>query len=195
MIIKTKDGGKIEFYENFLDNSLKYADAIFDYLKGFIPWKQEYFNFYGKKVPAPRLICLQGDINYSYSGLNQKPEPFLKEILELKEMIENTTNYKFNSCLLNYYRNGKDSISWHADDEKELGINPTIASLSFGATRKFLLKHNLDLEDPMEFDLNHNSLLIMSGTFQHNWKHSIPKEPNIKEPRINLTFRNIQGHL
>ena len=115
---------------------------------------------------------------------------WLPELLELKKKIEAVSGADYNSVLLNFYRDGKDSVWWHADDEKELGENPNIASISLGATRQFgVAEYQNDLGEELYFDLNHGSLFIMSGTTQKYWRHSIPKMPKVKEGRINLTFR------
>jgi len=153
-------------------------------------WKQESMNMYGKKVEFPRLMAWYSYDNmpYSFSGISLNPNPWTEEILEIKHRIEPLANIIFNRALLNLYRNGKDSVSWHADDEPELGQNPIVASVSFGATRKLQLRHNITREK-IEFHLTNGSLLIMKGELQHYWQHQVPKTQNKIGERINLTFR------
>ncbi len=171
----------------------KYADALLERLTNKILWKQESMNMYGKKIDFPRLSAWYGDKekSYSFSGTTYIPNPWTKELLYIKEQIEPIAKANFNSVLLNLYRDGQDSMSWHADDEKELGINPIIASVNFGDTRTFQLKHN-NTKEKISLNLSHGSLLIMKGEMQHHWKHQVPKTKKKKQPRINLTFRFIK---
>ena len=171
----------------------KYSDALLERLTSKILWKQESMNMFGKRVKFPRLTAWYGDENksYAYSGTRYQPTPWIKELLYIKEQIEPIANTTFNSVLLNLYRDGQDSMSWHADNEKELGINPIIASVNFGDTRTFQLKHN-ETKEKISIDLAHGSLLIMKGEMQHFWKHQVPKTKKAKTNRINLTFRMIK---
>ena len=148
---------------------------------------------YGKKINFPRLTAWYGDNDkpYSFSGITLQPIPWNTEILEIKRKIEPEAKVTFNSVLLNLYRNGNDSISWHTDAEPELGKNPVIASVNFGATRKFQLKH-IKTGERREIELEHGSLLIMQGELQHYWQHQVPKTNKIIGERINLTFRVIK---
>ncbi len=189
-------------------NSIRVSDGILEYAPSFIPseeatdlleklieridWRQEEMKMFGKVVQFPRLTAWYGDpeASYRYSGTTFQPTPWIPELLSLREKIQDVENHSFNSVLLNYYRDGQDSMGWHADNEKELGRNPVIASLNLGASRPFQLKHNT-LGDKQEIILEHGSLLIMAGALQHHWKHQIPKRKKIQEPRINLTFRQI----
>ncbi len=168
------------------------ADDYFLSLKSSILWRQETMNIYGKIVNFPRLTAWYGDHNkpYSFSGITLEPNIWTEELLQIKRDIEIISNTTFNSVLLNLYRDGNDSISWHTDAEKELGINPIIASVNFGATRKFQLRHNTTKEK-IEIELSHGSLLIMKGELQHYWQHQVPKTKQIIKERINLTFRTI----
>jgi alkylated DNA repair dioxygenase AlkB len=168
------------------------ADYYFQQLMNTIEWKQESMNMYGKKIPFPRLTSWYGenDKPYSFSGITLIPHPWSKELLEIKQGIEPKAEVSFNSVLLNRYRSGSDSISWHTDAEKELGRNPVIASVNFGAERKFQLKH-MQTNEKIELTLKHGSLLIMKGELQHFWKHQVPKTKLKVEERINLTFRVI----
>lgn len=170
------------------------ADAIFNELKNTIPWQQDDIKIYGKVYPQPRLTALFGNDGkpYSYSNITMQPHPWNISLLQLKYDVENVAATNFTTVLLNLYRNGMDSNGWHADNEKELGTNPVIASLSFGAERFFHLQHNTIKEAKQKILLRHGSLLLMKGTTQHFWKHQIPKTTKYIGPRINLTFRVIQ---
>jgi alkylated DNA repair dioxygenase AlkB len=150
-------------------------------------------NMYGKKIDFPRLTAWYGnnDKPYSFSGITLQPLPWTSEILTIKSKIEPIAKTEFNSVLLNLYRDGNDSISWHTDAEKELGINPIIASVNFGATRKFQLRH-IKTKEKLEIELTHGSLLIMQGELQHFWQHQVPKTSKVVGERINLTFRVIK---
>jgi alkylated DNA repair dioxygenase AlkB len=148
---------------------------------------------YGKEILLPRLTAWYGDENarYKYSGIVNIPLPWTEELLLIKHKVEEISQTKFNSVLLNYYRNGNDSMGWHSDDEKELSTNPTISSVSFGATRNFQFKHKSVKKSNQNFLLNNGSLLIMKGETQHNWLHQVPKTKTIIGERINLTFRAV----
>ncbi|GAA4230617.1 alpha-ketoglutarate-dependent dioxygenase AlkB [Postechiella marina] len=168
------------------------ADSYLNTFIENIKWKQESMNMYGKQIPFPRLTSWYGDSDkpYSFSGITLQPHPWSKELLEIKKDIEPKSGVQFNSVLLNRYRNGNDSISWHTDAEKELGENPIIASVNFGAERKFQLKH-IETNEKVEIVLKHGSLLIMMGELQHYWKHQVPKTKKVQAERVNLTFRVI----
>jgi alkylated DNA repair dioxygenase AlkB len=186
-------GGEVWIMRNFL--SIEDASKFYKIINDTINWKQEEITFYGKTYPVPRKTAWYGyeGFNYTYSGINCNPHPWTKELLEIKKEIESfLSGIDFNSVLLNLYRDGNDKVSWHADDEKGLGINPTIASLSLGATRHFDLKHKDNPNLKMRIDLTPGSLVIMTGELQHNWLHQIPVQKTIKEARINLTFRTIK---
>ena len=183
---------EIIYYPNFMDTME--ADAIFSDLKNTIPWQQDEIRVFGKIHQQPRLTALYGnkDKTYSYSNIKMSPNPWIPILEKIKLEIEKVCPTEFTTVLLNYYRDGKDSNGWHADDEKELGINPIIASMSFGVTRNFQLKHNSNTGIKKNILLEHGSLLIMKGTTQHYWKHQIPKTAKLIGPRINLTFRIIK---
>ena len=157
-------------------------------------WRSEMIKMWGKSTPQPRLIAWYGDpgAKYAYSGIELKPEPWTESLLDIKRRVEMLSRHHFNSVLLNYYRNHRDSMGFHSDDEPELGDQPTIASLSLGDERKFQLKHKYrkDLR-LVTIPLLDGSLLIMRGNTQEKWKHGIPKERIPCGPRINLTFRYI----
>jgi alkylated DNA repair dioxygenase AlkB len=183
--------GEYIYYSSFFNQTLANQ-----YLKAFITeieWKQESMNMYGKQVMFPRLTAWYGDNNkpYTFSGITLNPHSWTPDLLQIKQAIEKECAVEFNSVLLNLYRDGNDSISWHTDAEKELGLNPVIASVNFGAERKFQIRHN-DTREIREIILKHGSLLIMRGELQHFWKHQVPKQKNITKQRINLTFRVIK---
>ena len=182
----------IIYYPNFF--STEEATILFDTLQKEIPWQQDDIKVYGKVYPQPRLTALFGNEgkSYSYSNITMHPHKWSPLLMSIKEKVEKTTEAIYSTVLLNYYRDGKDSNGWHADNEKELGTNPIIASLSFGAERMFQLKHNAIPNQKINIPLAHGSLLVMKGTTQHFWKHQIPKTTKPIGPRINLTFRIIQ---
>lgn len=184
--------GKLFLYEDFFNH--KESHFFKQSLIKTIDWQQDEVIVYSKKHLIPRLSAWVGDEGKitSYSGLTLHPKAWTPELLEIKKKVELESNTEFNSCLLNYYRDGKDGMGWHQDNEKELGVNPTIASVTFGETRPFQLKHlsNKTLKT-INIPLTNGSLLIMSGEVQHFWKHQIPKTTKSLGGRINLTFRNI----
>lgn len=167
---------------------------IFQELVQETPWKQEDVVVWGKKYPQPRLIAWYGDRGkaYSYSGISMIPLPWTNLLLHMKRCVEERAETIFNSVLLNFYRDHRDSMGFHSDDEKELGPEPTIASLSYGAERTLVFKHKRDKSIPdFRLQLPHGSMLLMKGATQRNWKHGILKQSVPCGPRVNLTFRNI----
>jgi alkylated DNA repair dioxygenase AlkB len=158
-----------------------------------IDWNHDKLSMYGKEVFLPRYSAWYGDNDkpYTYSGLTLQPKKWNKGLLFLKDQVEKIADEKFNSVLINWYRDGEDYISWHTDAEKELGLNPVIGSLNFGATRRFLIRNKKNHSEKIEFSLKHGSLLIMKGELQHYWQHAVPIEKKIKSLRVNLTFRKI----
>jgi alkylated DNA repair dioxygenase AlkB len=189
-IIIDKDGS-LALYPTFLD----VAEANF-YKQHFlehIHWQQYDIRIFGRSIPQPRLSAWYGDEGaaYAYSGISLAPLPFTPELLQLKQRIEAQTQQRFNSVLLNLYRHQNDSMGWHSDDEKELGTNPFIASISLGSNRTFLVKHKQQKSLKGKLDLCHGSLLCMGGSFQAFWQHAVPKIKVPCGPRINLTFRQI----
>jgi len=185
------ENGEYLFIPNFF--AIEESDNFLKSLRENILWKQESMNIYGKKVDFPRLTAWYGDVDkhYTFSGITLHPHPWNSEILTIKNKIEPKANVIFNSVLLNLYRDGNDSISWHTDAEPELGKNPVIASVNFGETRAFQLRHN-KTKEKIEIELTHGSLLIMQGELQHFWQHQVPKTKLKKNERINLTFRVIK---
>jgi len=170
------------------------ADTYFETFKNTIPWQQDDIKVFGKVYAQPRLTALFGNNRkpYSYSNITMQPHQFTKELLEIKEHIETKSQVEFTTCLLNLYRDGKDSNGWHADNEKELGQNPVIASITLGQERYFHLKHRTQKALKHKILLEHGSLLLMSGETQHHWLHQIPKTAKPIKERINLTFRVIK---
>lgn len=183
---------EIIYYPDFYDRPK--ADLIYTELERDILWQQDDIRIFGKTHPQPRLTALYGNegLSYSYSNIKMEPHPWNLLLQKIKLEVEKVAATTFSTVLLNYYRNGKDSNGWHADNEKELGLNPIIASVSLGAERVFQLKHNSDTEQKKSIVLQHGSLLLMKGTTQHFWKHQIPKTAKPIGPRINLTFRLIK---
>jgi alkylated DNA repair dioxygenase AlkB len=180
-----------EWYPNFLTKEI--ADELFQKLLNETPWQHDEITIFGKKILQPRLTCLFGNEGkpYSYSGLTMYPKPWNISIMFLKTEIEKICNQNFTTILANLYRNEKDSNGWHADNEKELGRDPIIASISLGETRKFQIKHNTNKENKCNLDLTHGSLLLMKEGSQIHYKHQLPKSTSVKNARINLTFRTI----
>ncbi|WP_020655228.1 alpha-ketoglutarate-dependent dioxygenase AlkB family protein [Massilia niastensis] len=154
------------------------------------PWREETVVVYGKRHLQPRLSAWYGDAAYRYSGLTLAPAPFTPLLQALRAAVEDVTGHDYNSVLLNYYRNGCDSMGMHSDDEPELGPAPVIASLSFGAERVFILRHKRS-KQTIRLPLSGGNLLVMSGFMQQNWLHGINKTTKSLEPRVNLTFRKI----
>jgi alkylated DNA repair dioxygenase AlkB len=191
-IVLNLPDAEIIYFPTFLKK--EEADAIYNELIQNIPWQQDEITVYGKKHLQPRLTALYGNEGkpYSYSNIVMQPHPWTSLLQKIKSHIESVSKTNFTTVLLNYYRNGSDGNGWHADNEKELGTNPIIASLSLGAERTFQLKHNSDSTLKKSLILEHGSLLLMQGTTQHFWKHQIPKTTKPIGPRINLTFRMIE---
>ena len=183
----------VTYYDSFF--SVENSDRLLDSLINQIQWKQNTIRFYGKESPVPRLEAWYGDpgMSYSYSGIRMDPLPWTEDLLEIKKIIEPVSMTTFNSVLINFYRDGKDRVAWHSDDEKELGEKPIIGSVSFGAERKFKLRHKKYRENGLrsEIMLKHGSFLLMSGSTQSHWAHEIPRTAKPLGPRVNLTYRKI----
>nr|WP_046759131.1 alpha-ketoglutarate-dependent dioxygenase AlkB [Kordia jejudonensis] len=182
----------ISYYPDFINSTE--ADQIFDTLQKETPWQQDDIKVFGKVYAQPRLTALYGtnQKSYSYSNIKMTPHALTPTLLHLKNSVDTICNADFTTMLLNYYRDGKDSNGWHADNEKELGTNPIIASLSFGQERFFHLKHRTDKTLKHKLLLQHGSLLVMKGETQHKWLHQIPKTAKPIQGRINITFRIIR---
>ncbi len=168
----------------------KVSDDYFNYLFKHIEWKHDEVIIYGKHITTKRKIAWYGDKNYpySYSNTTKQALPWTATLLELKAIVEEKAQLRFNSCLINLYHDGDEGVAWHSDDEYSLDSNASIASLSFGAQRKFSFKHKASKET-VSLALEAGSLLIMKGVTQTYWMHSLPKTTTVSEPRINLTFR------
>ena len=184
-------GLDVEFFSEFFS----YDESRFYYqdLLENVNWNQEKIKYYGKIFDLPRLTAWYGDNGkeYKYSGIVVVPNLWTNTLLQIKSKVESETGYQFNSVLLNLYRDGQDSIAAHSDDEPELGINPIIASVTFGAERNFIFQNKLDKNLKHKILLKNGSLVIMKGETQEKWVHSISKTSAKLTPRINLTFRNI----
>ena len=182
---------KIRYYQTFLSN--QESNYYFETFSSKIPWQQDEVKVFGKIYAQPRLTSLHSKTitPYKYAGLTLQPHPMTKELLSLLERVESICNHEFNCVLLNLYRDGSDSNGWHADNEKELGVHPQIASISFGSNRFFHFKHRSIKGENYKIELHHGSLLLMEGPMQKYWLHQIPKTKKPLSPRINLTFRKI----
>lgn len=183
--------GAYKYFPSFFEKTK--SDLYYTNLRNNILWRQDEMNMYGKIIKFPRLTAWYGDNDkpYSFSGITLNPNSWTNELLEIKDKIDKISNVTFNSVLLNLYRDGNDSISWHQDNEKELGKNPIICSVNFGATRTFQFRH-IETKEKLEIDLQHGSVLLMLGEMQHFWQHQIPKTKKNLSSRINLTFRIIK---
>jgi len=185
---------EIEYFPEFFsrEKSLNFLPQLLDTIK----WKQNTIKMYGKENPVPRLEAWYGDPgkSYAYSGIRMEPSTWTDELNEIKRSIESEVAISFNSVLINYYRDGQDRVAWHSDDEKELGKNPVIGSVSFGAERTFKLRHKQYKENNLKQSivLKNGSFLLMKGATQHHWMHEIPRTAKPIGPRINLTFRVIK---
>jgi len=183
---------KIKVFENLFTKDE--CDYYLKKLNDSVKWKRESITVWGKKRIMKRKIAWYGDEGkkYSYSGITVHPKKWIKDLSDIKEKIEKVTLTEFNSVLLNEYENGNVGMGWHSDDEKELGRNPVIGSVSFGAERDFFLKTKKDLGiEKIKIKLTNGSYIIMRGETQHYWMHSIPVRKKVKDRRINLTFRKI----
>jgi len=170
------------------------SEELFGALLTTIPWQHDEVILFGQKRVLSRKVAWHGDGNfsYSYSGTSKTASPWSPALLLIKERVEQQCAHRFNSCLLNFYHDGSEGMGWHSDDEKTLGRNPVIASVSFGAERIFKLKHR-ESKEVVSVLLENGSLLVMKGETQHHWLHTMPKTKKITTPRINLTFRMFLG--
>ncbi|MEO6903151.1 MAG: alpha-ketoglutarate-dependent dioxygenase AlkB [Bacteroidia bacterium] len=182
--------GIVNYYGKLFNNAL--ANYFFDKLLTTIEWKNDEAFIFGKHIITKRKVAWygDGDFEYTYSNSTKRALPWTKSLLELKTIVEEKTAEKFNSCLLNLYHNGNEGMAWHSDAEKDLKKNGAIASLSFGAERKFAFKHKVT-QETISLILEHGSLLVMKDATQTNWLHRLPPTKKINKPRINLTFRSI----
>ena len=186
------DNLSVEYIENFFD--FDQSQLYMKHLTNDIKWKREKIRMWGREIVTKKRIAWYADEgkSYTYSGSTFHPDQWNELLLEIKKHVEQYIRFQFNSVLLNEYPNGKVGMGWHSDDERELGIDPIIASLSFGANRDFIFKHKTDKRfENIKIHLKSGSLLLMLGSTQHHWKHSLPKRLKVRDPRINLTFRKI----
>jgi alkylated DNA repair dioxygenase AlkB len=168
------------------------ANEYFNSLLQNIPWKNDEVVIFGKHIVTKRKSAWYGDSAYIYvySNTEKKALPWTRELAKLKQIVENLSNTKFNSCLLNLYHDGNVGMGWHSDDEKSIEANSSIASVSFGAERRFSFKHKQS-NKIISVSLEHGSLLVMKDATQKNWLHSLAKSKKVTLPRINLTFRRM----
>jgi alkylated DNA repair dioxygenase AlkB len=183
--------GDVRLYPDFF--SKENSDRIFLELQKSLAWRQEPIWMFGKKVMQPRLTALYGnsDQPYSYSGISMDALNWTSLLEEIRNKIQEFTGLNFTHVLCNFYRDGNDSMGWHRDNESVLGINPAIASITFGATRLFQIRHYESKMNKLDVSLTHGSLLMMTGESQHYWEHQLPKTKKVSSPRINLTFRKL----
>lgn len=182
--------GSAVLYREFLTQHV--ADAAFIDLAASVPWESTRIPMFGREVAEPRLSAWIADpgVTYRYSGRDREVHPWTRCLSEIRRRIEATTGTSFNGVLANLYRDGNDHMGWHADDERSLGTDPVIASVSLGVERRFDFRHR-ETGESVRTVLPHGSLLVMSGPVQSRWKHRIPKSTRVNEPRINLTFRRL----
>ncbi|MBL4679529.1 MAG: alpha-ketoglutarate-dependent dioxygenase AlkB [Pseudomonadales bacterium] len=190
--LKLQDA-EVRLFPNFF--SANESDHFFNMLLAEIDWCQEEMKMYGRIHKLPRLMAWYGDsahnLQYEFSGIRKNAIKWSEDLLQIKKRIQPHIDTKINSVLLNLYRDEKDGVAWHSDDEPELGRAPTIASISFGQEREFQLKHKKISNLRHSMILPNGSLLIMSGSTQRHWQHQIPKRTKGMTPRINLTFRTV----
>lgn len=168
------------------------ATKYYDHLISSVPWSRDEVVMFGKRVVTAREVAWFGDagLSYTYSGSTKQPLPWIPPLTELRERAEELSGAVFNSCLLNLYHHGGEGMGWHSDDEKSIVPDSCIASLSFGAARRFSFRHKRTKER-VDVILEHGSLLLMEGGIQRHWQHCLPKSAKIAEPRVNLTFRRM----
>ncbi len=189
--ILPKDG-EVYYLPDFF--SKQESEKLFAVLLNEIEWQQDEVMMFGKRIVTQRRMAWYGDENkpYRYSGILRTPKPWTRTLLEIQHLVNSTFQTSLNACLMNLYRNGEEGMGWHSDDEPELGKQPIIVSLSLGAERAFDFKHK-DSGDKQRIYLETGSLLLMKGATQKHWKHALPKSKKVLDPRINLTFREIQN--
>ena len=188
--ILNNDECEVFLFENVFD----FSTENFIDLKNSIPWRKDKIRIFGKEIIIPRLQAWFADnktLSYKYSSIKMTPEPWNSQLLKIKKITEKITGFNFNSALINFYESGKDYAAWHSDNEKELGINPTIASVSFGGVRSFHLRH-IKTKDTIKLELPSNSILLMIGKTQSLYKHQLAKTARQVDARINITFRFIK---
>lgn len=184
--------GTVNYYGQIFSETK--SRSYFEKLMSHIEWKNDQAFIYGKLIITKRKVAWYADkpFSYTYSGTSRQALPWTGELLELKAIVEERTGLSFNSCLLNLYHNGDEGMAWHSDDEKELVKHAGIASLSFGAERKFMLRHRVS-KARIDIMLENGSLLVMKDETQEHWLHSVPKSKKVQDTRISLTFRTMLG--
>ncbi|QKJ30868.1 alpha-ketoglutarate-dependent dioxygenase AlkB [Mucilaginibacter mali] len=185
--------GIVKYYGQVMDTAEagRYLQVLLDTIK----WRNDEAIIFGRHIITKRKVAWYGDRNYdyAYSGFTRTALLWTPELLQLKTLTEQLTGEQYNSCLLNLYHNGDEGMAWHSDDEKMLGKDSAIASLSFGAERKFSLKHRANKTETRSLMLESGSLLVMRGATQTHWLHALPKSKKVLSPRVNLTFRTMVG--
>ena len=184
--------GYATYHPQFM--SRERADHLLENALSFIPWEEKSVHLFGRKFAVPRLSAWFSDTqcSYTYSGATHRAGPIPDFVSDLKESIEAATNCEFNSVLVNLYRDGADSVGWHADNERELGRHVTIASFSVGTERDFRLKHRQLEAEKLSLRVEHGSLLMMYPPTQDHWLHELPKRKLVNQPRVNFSFRNVR---
>ena len=182
---------EIIFWPNWLDG--QQADKLLATAITKTPWREDMINIAGRRIPVPRLQNWFGtpDTSYTYSGIRLQAQAFPIWMDSVRVAVEQVTGHPFNRALVNYYRHGRDSVDWHADDEPELGVEPLVASLSLGAERVFQLRHN-QTKERLSVSLPHGSLLLMGAGIQDYWQHRLAKVSGLEQPRVNFTFRYME---
>ncbi len=185
------EDAELAFDPHWLDVAA--AEALLGALRDTIPWEVHRIRLFGREHDSPRLSCWIGDpgASYRYSGTQFQPHPWPAMLLPVRERLARELGIDFNSVLANRYRDGRDAMGWHGDDERELGRQPVIASLSLGATRRFVLKHRRDPGCKLALPLPPGSLLVMAGTTQQHYRHALPRTARPVGERVNLTFRHV----
>lgn len=189
-IFLTMPNADVCYYPDFISMHQQYYSVLLEQIN----WQQSSIKLFGNQMPIPRLNAWYADTDkdYSYSGIKLQRNDWCPAIKTIKEQLENRLSLNFNSVLANYYRDGQDSVGWHSDDEPELGLNPIIASISFGDARRFSFRSIHNASKPVHLNLESGSLLLMQGETQHYWQHQLAKTNNSQlTGRINLTFRQI----
>lgn len=186
------DGSSALYWADAFDETD--ADRLLAAILAGTAWRHEEITVVGRRVMQPRLSAWQGDpgTEYTYSGLTLVPAPWSDAVLEVRAVVEELAATTFDSVLLNLYRDGRDSMGWHADDERALGEGPVIASVSFGGVRRFVLRRRDDQSERVEVEPAHGSVIVMAGRTQHEWVHSVPKTARPVDARVNLTFRRLK---
>ena len=184
LVIPSGGPACVRYVAGWLEDDERWMASLVD----MIAWEQPTVTVFGRQHPTPRLTAWYGDAAYSYSGITHPPAPFPAPLAEIRERLATTTGVRFNSCLANLYRDGSDSMGAHADNEPELGQEPTIASVSLGARRRFVMTR-VDSRERASWSLGRGDLLVMSGESQRDYRHAVPKTSVRVGPRLNLTFR------